>query len=362
MNAPAEAPKAQLPGLLHKLGKMTSIRDTAVLEQSLLKTLCPMLGVLDSSLYRIDDLAASARVLHHHLSRVVEPDGVARLVERTEEIFNASAIPSEVRGLLDNVRLLSKPCTRKKGQGGELLIAYPLYGGREICGYFVFTRDREATLTEDAIIRGVLEVFANYYELLDASQRDRLTGLLNRQALENSFDRIWTILSHTDEPGSGPDGRRAPVTTARAHWIAVIDVDHFKNINDRHGHAGGDDVLMNFVAIVQESVRPTDFLFRYGGEEFVALFSAEKREDATAILERLRGAVERHSFPQVGQVTISIGFSHADPGDLPQQVLSWADRALYQAKRSGRNRVCDYQALVGAGEVEAESYGASELF
>ncbi|NCT82254.1 MAG: GGDEF domain-containing protein [Comamonadaceae bacterium] len=361
MTAAHETAKVQIPGLLHKLGKMTSIRDTALLEQSLLKTLCPMLGVLDSSLYRVDDLATSTRVLHHHLSRVVEPDGVARMVERTEEIFNANSIADEVRQLLDNVRLLSKPCTRRRAQGGELLIAYPLYGGREICGYFVFSRDREVTLTEDAIIKGVLEVFANYYDLLDISQRDRLTGLLNRQALENSFDRIWSILSRSADPERSADARRTPAT-AQAHWMAVIDVDHFKNINDGFGHVVGDEVLLLISRVMAAGLRNSDLLFRYGGEEFVALFSAATREDAAAILERLRESVERHGFPQVGQVTVSIGFSIADPSDLPQQVLSWADRALYHAKRTGRNRVCDYQALVKAGEVEAESYGGSELF
>lgn len=359
MISPNETPKVQLPGLLHKLGKMTSIRDTALLEQSLLKTLCPMLGVLDSSLYRIDDLASSTRILHHHLSRVVEPDGVSRLVERTEEIFNSSSIATDVRQLLDNVRLLSKACTRKREQNNDLLIAYPLFGGREICGYFVFSRDREVTLTEDAIIKGVLEVFANYYDLLDASQRDRLTGLLNRQALENSFDRIWTILSRPDEPAGG---RRATGPSVGSHWIAIIDVDHFKSINDGFGHVVGDEVLLLISRVMAAELRSSDLLFRYGGEEFVALFSAGNREDATAVLERLRLAVERHTFPQVGQVTVSVGFSEADPNDLPQQVLSWADRALYQAKRVGRNRVCDYQQLVQSGEMEAPTYGESELF
>jgi diguanylate cyclase (GGDEF)-like protein len=217
------------------------------------------------------------------------------------------------------------------------------------------------TLTEDAIIKGVLEVFANYYDLLDISQRDRLTGLLNRQALENSFDRIWSILSRSADPERSADARRTPAT-AQAHWMAVIDVDHFKNINDGFGHVVGDEVLLLVSRVMAAGLRNSDLLFRYGGEEFVALFSAATREDAAAILERLRESVERHGFPQVGQVTVSIGFSIADPSDLPQQVLSWADRALYHAKRTGRNRVCDYQALVKAGEVEAESYGGSELF
>lgn len=357
---PSDTPKMQMPSLLSKLGKMTAIRDTALLEQSLLKTLCPMLGVLDSSLYRIDDLTSAVRVLHHHHSRVVESDGMARLVERNEEVFNDANIEPEVRALLDNVRLLGKPCTRKRAQAQDLLVAYPLFGGREICGYFVFTRDREVTLTEDAIIKGVLEVYANYYDLLDVSQRDRLTGLLNRQALENSFDRIWSILSRSEQPGATPDGRR--VQAPSSHWIAVVDVDHFKRVNDTYGHVVGDEVLLLISRLMMSALRASDLLFRYGGEEFVLLFSAKDSQDALAILERLRQTVEQHVFPQVGRATISIGLSHADPNDLPQEVLAWADRALYKAKETGRNRVCDYQALVRQGEVEAPSYGGSELF
>ncbi|MBI3346387.1 MAG: GGDEF domain-containing protein [Burkholderiales bacterium] len=361
MIAPTEAPKVQIPGLLHKLGKMTAIRDTSLLEQSLLKTLCPMLGVLDSSLYRIDELTSAVRVLHHHHSRVVESDGLARLVERNEEIYNSANVSPEISGLLDNVRLLGKPCTRKRKPENDLLIAYPLFGGREICGYFVFARDREVTLTEDAIVKGVLEVFSNYFDLLDASQRDRLTGLLNRQALENSFDRIWTILSRSDDPVETPDGRRVQAPSG-SHWIAVIDVDHFKGVNDNFGHVVGDEVLLLVSRVMMSELRSSDLLFRYGGEEFVALFCAKSRTEAVALLQRLRQAVERHSFPQVGTVTISIGLSSADPNDLPQEVLSWADRALYQAKRTGRNRICDYQVLVENGELDQASYGASELF
>lgn len=94
----------------------------------------------------------------------------------------------------------------------------------------------------------------------------------------------------------------------------------------------------------------------------MALFSAGTSDNAMEVLERVRQAVERHSFPQVGQVTISAGLSHADPNDLPQEVLSWADRALYQAKRMGRNRVCEYQTLLASGALEVPGYGGSELF
>lgn len=76
----------------------------------------------------------------------------------------------------------------------------------------------------------------------------------------------------------------------------------------------------------------------------------------------MRQAVEQHCFPQVGQVTISAGLSRADPNDLPQEVLGWADRALYHSKKTGRNRACEYQSLLASGAMEAPGYGGSELF
>lgn len=353
-------PRTQMPSLLSKLGKMTSIRDTALLEQSLLKTLCPMLGVLDSSLYRVDDAHEPARVLHHHRSRVVEESGQARLVERTEDVQNELKLTAEVSALLDNVRLLNKPCTRKVS-ASDFMVAYPLYGGREICGFFVFVRDREVSLTEDAIVKGILEVFSNYYELLDASQRDRLTGLLNRQALENSFERIWAVLSHPQESLAAPGGRREPHGSA-PHWLGVIDIDHFKQVNDRFGHVLGDEVLLQASRLMACQLRSSDLMFRFGGEEFVVVLQAEDADACRAVLERVRSAVESHFFPQVGNVTVSAGFSLADPNALPQQVLSWADLALYQAKKAGRNMVCDYQALLQQGVIKAPDSIEPELF
>jgi len=122
---------SRLPGLLGKLGKMTSIRDTEVLEQSLLRTLGPLLGVLDTSLYRTDDQQNMVRVLNYHRSKVIEADGVARMVERVEEVSRLSDLPQEVLALTDNIRLLGKPCTRKIGK--DLLVGYPLlgFGGRK---------------------------------------------------------------------------------------------------------------------------------------------------------------------------------------------------------------------------------------
>uniref|UniRef100_Q47JJ2 diguanylate cyclase n=1 Tax=Dechloromonas aromatica (strain RCB) TaxID=159087 RepID=Q47JJ2_DECAR len=348
----------RLPGLLGKLGKMTSIRDTEVLEQSLLRTLGPLLGVLDTSLYRTDEQQHMARVINYHRSKVIEADGVARMVERVEEVSRLNDLPPEVIALTDNVRLLGKPCTRKLDQ--ELLVAYPLFGGNDVCGYFVFQRDREVQATEDAMIRGVLEVFSNYYALLDISQRDRLTGLFNRQALESSFDRIWRALGRPDHFAERENGRRS--SPGENYWLAVIDIDHFKSINDRFGHMVGDEILLLASRLMITTFRGSDLLYRYGGEEFVAIIAAENAAIARNVFERVRLAIEAHVFPRIDKLTVSIGYSQVSLDILPVEVLSRADRSLYQAKQDGRNRVYAYQELVESGVFEPQTYDEVEFF
>ncbi len=353
-----EENQSRLPGLLGKLGKLTAIRDTELLEQSLLKTLGPLLGVLDTSLYRIDEEFALARVIHYHRSKEVDGNGAARMVEHIEEVLNVQEIPAEILALTENVRLLSRPCTRKSGE--ELAIAYPLFGDNELCGYFVFRRDHDVSPSEDTMIRGVLEVFSNYYTLLDASMRDRLTGLLNRHALENSFDRLWTVLGRPARYTEGTQGRRG--SQANHYWLAVIDIDHFKQINDSFGHMVGDEMLLLAARLMCNTFRNSDLLYRYGGEEFIAIISADDEGAARNVFERVRKAIEAHYFPRIEKMTISIGYCAANTDFLPQEVLGRADRSLYEAKRQGRNRVCEYEELVRAGVFKDIGYGDTELF
>jgi diguanylate cyclase (GGDEF)-like protein len=347
-----------LPTVINKLGKMTAIRDTYLVEQSLLRTLGPLLGVLETSLYRVDDEGLVVRALHHARKAVAESDGSHRVIEQIEEAANDQDIPDAVRALLENVRLLDKPCSRKTD--GDLLIGYPLKGGTELCGYFVFARDRDVTPVEDAIVHGVLEVFANYYALLDTSQRDRLTGLLNRYSLELNLDRLWYLLA-TRVRDNGDEGVRRQANPQR-YWIGVLDIDHFKNINDSFGHIIGDEVLIIATRLLQSALRRTDLLYRYGGEEFVAIISAADAETAARVFERVRKKIEQFQFPQAGQVTISGGFCGADPTVLPREVINRADSALYEAKRAGRNRIFHYDALIAEGILKEVESGSIDLF
>jgi diguanylate cyclase (GGDEF)-like protein len=347
-----------LPGVLKKLGKMTAIRDTYMVEQSLLRTLGPLLGVLKTSLYRVDDNGVIIRALHHERTMILGDDGLQKSVEKVEEVTIDLIIPKQVQELIDNVSLLGKTCS-KKNEGG-LLGCYPLRGGNEVRGYFIFQRDREITPVDDAIVHGVLEVFANYYELLDTSQRDQLTGLLNRYSMETNLDRIWKLL--TDNLKNCDDGTARRDVSPLAYWLAVIDIDHFKKVNDTYGHIIGDEVLIMVTRLLQSSFRQSDLLYRYGGEEFVAIIAANDLDSATLSFERARTKIEQFVFPQVGHVSISGGFSGADPSVVPQEVLHQADSSLYAAKNAGRNRIYHYGTLVKEGVLKEVDSGSIDLF
>lgn len=353
-----QADGGQLRGVLGHLSKLTSIRDTELLERSLLRTLSSQLGLQDTELYRLDAQQRIIRAIYAHRSKIIDTDGEARLVERIEEILHPGDLPAPVIALSENLRLLKRPCSQPDQD--RFLNGYPLLCHDEVCGYFMFNRPHPPSPVEDMVIRGILEVFSNYHTLLDASLRDRLTGLLNRQALENNFDRIWNALLQHDPLLDA--GRGRPPKPSQRYWVGMIDIDHFKAINDNFGHMVGDEILLLCARLMASLLRGSDLLYRYGGEEFVAIVGADDTDEAHAIFERVRLAIEAHVFPQVGHITVSAGFTELRADLLPVDVLGQADRSLYQAKRDGRNRVHGYGALMKAGVFKEIHYSEPELF
>ena len=194
------------------------------------------------------------------------------------------------------------------------------------------------------VINGIVEVYRNYQSLLDYSERDALTGLFNRKTFDEQFSR------HTREVAAS--GKRASDDDEDAHWLAVIDIDHFKQVNDRFGHVYGDEVLILVANLLKSSFRGQDRIFRFGGEEFVVLLRQATLEQAQLIFNRFRTNIEQFPFPQVGRVTVSVGFTGAANG-APVEVMGHADQALYHAKENGRNQVCFYEELMRGGQLQA---------
>ncbi|MDR1168990.1 MAG: GGDEF domain-containing protein [Heliobacteriaceae bacterium] len=165
-----------------------------------------------------------------------------------------------------------------------------------------------------------------YSSTKQLSATDALTGLYNRRHFESNFERELLRAKRYNSKLS----------------IAVIDIDYFKNVNDIYGHSAGDYVLKEVAYIALNTIRTTDMLFRYGGEEFVIILTETPREGAVIPLERLRASVENRKFCYKNQeikVTVSIGLSSDTSAATPCEMFDLADKALYKAKEAGRNRI-----------------------
>lgn len=187
---------------------------------------------------------------------------------------------------------------------------------------------------------------------LYSAEIDPLTGLMNRLTFEKLLSK--SIAEHNPAENDN-----------LAVFFALIDIDFFKSINDTFGHLYGDEVLVLLARYMKESFRSIDWLFRYGGEEFVVVIRDETGEGAFMALERFRRFIEQIAFPQMepGQVTVSIGYSKMTPFDAVSGLIDRADTALYYVKDHGRNNTIRYEDLVEQGLLATTKQQADvELF
>lgn len=217
------------------------------------------------------------------------------------------------------------------GAQGTETYCVPAAVGSEVVGSVLVQRARPLDETERARVRESVAhsapVLTNLRTMFSAELRattDQLTGLPNKRAVQDELNRM-----------AAQAGRSKSSLAA-----IVMDIDHFKRVNDDHGHHVGDQVLAAVGAAIAATVRASDFTGRYGGEEFVLLLPATGLDGALALAEKVRREIERVDAPPTKGVTASFGVAvlpdHASQGD---SLLREADRALYVAKDNGRNRV-----------------------
>lgn len=200
-------------------------------------------------------------------------------------------------------------------------------------GKVVMSRSRLFTPKEIEVMEELLCTLvyplrnATMYQLaMQSAFEDPLTRVHNRTSLENSLPREILLAQRHQTPLS----------------LLVIDVDHFKQINDTHGHIVGDKVLKSLAGVFNQVVRSTDMVFRYGGDEFVISLPSTDLKGAAGVAERIRQGVERNKF-NIGNVHLflsaSIGVTQITEDDSLESAFQRGDDALYRAKRDGRNRV-----------------------
>jgi diguanylate cyclase (GGDEF)-like protein len=158
-------------------------------------------------------------------------------------------------------------------------------------------------------------------QLMRLATKDPLTGAGNRRALEAKLEQVVR------------KSRRQPTVAS----LIMLDIDHFKAVNDAHGHATGDQILQSLTEIINLRIRVTDSLFRIGGEEFVIVLDGQGREQAQHLAEQLRTLVEANELVPTHDVTISLGVAELMQDQAWGDWLHRADQAMYDAKRRGRN-------------------------
>jgi diguanylate cyclase (GGDEF)-like protein len=180
------------------------------------------------------------------------------------------------------------------------------------------------------ITMGMTSVFAYAFASLTRSQRrqlmnlatcDPLTGTGNRRALDQKLSEVIAAHERTSTPAS----------------LIILDLDHFKSINDDFGHGVGDQILVRLTEIINLRIRLTDSLYRIGGEEFVIVVDGQDIDRSSRLAEQLRTLVEANELAKDREVTISLGVAELISGENAEEWLRRADTALYEAKRAGRN-------------------------
>ena len=245
--------------------------------------------------------------------------------------------------------------------GDPHVSVFPLFTDRDVAGVVELETARPLDAEQQRLVASILRIYRNLQSLLDYSERDTLTGLLNRK----TFDEAFYKLSSQAIEGAAVEGseERRARGGGQQHFIGVLDIDHFKLVNDTYGHLIGDEVLLLLSRLMRSCFRYHDRLYRFGGEEFVVMMRCGDDAHAGVAFERLRASVESYTFPQVGRITVSVGYTALKAGDTPSSAFERADKAVYWAKTHGRNQVCSHADLLRRGELgDDNKVGDVELF
>ncbi len=333
--------------MLQKLVELTSNHELQRLEISLIKTMLEVLPARRLLLIKMDNDAQFKKFLI------------------MDEEYNKmqSLHPGEVKDWLPIEELQTcvlgnaGPCNMNS-VGGGILCIFPILDIKSYNLCLVFETDHEFQYQEQLLIQSFLQVYRNFCVLMMDAQLDELTGLYNRKTFDDIIqqvinDKIQPSMFYEDFLSQSSSEQSQGLTDKMMFtWIAVLDIDDFKRINDTYGHLFGDEVIILISRLMQNTFREEGLVYRFGGEEFVIITYQTDIEGISMVLERLRSKIAEHDFPQIGRVTVSIGATSVQLGNHIPSILDQADQAMYYAKNHGKNRVCIYDQLINDGEIK----------
>lgn len=341
--------------LIRHFEALTRHRDISLLNRSIIDSLTSLLGLKSTHLYDI-----------------IEQDGsyfcaLAAWSENGSVILNEN-FPSkdQLEGI--EAHPVMDACLKDPGHISstsslnENIQYVAVRPDEKPIAIFELKRKAPFSSAEITMADGIINVYRNYLSLLKDSQHDTLTGLLNRRTFDHGLTALLSSIADAPTTKSQHMKNRR-IAHADTYWLAIIDIDHFKAINDRFGHLYGDEVLILMANLMRKSFRQHDRIYRFGGEEFVVLMRHVDFNNAQRKLEKFRTIVAGHPFPQVGHVSVTIGCAQLMASDTPAIVLGNADEALYWGKSNGRNQVNFHSELIAHGLLPVKQFHMdAELF
>jgi diguanylate cyclase (GGDEF)-like protein len=287
--------------LVENLADLTALRDRDALDIALVTTINDVLQPLATSICRV----------------VGERDIERWRISAQLQFGQTAASSDSAWSTPESLPLLSAHPLRQQAissgniqesTNGSSLAIFPLGSTPSKTGVLEIHTDLPLSQANQCIVRGVLRLYLNFSNLLDYGERDSLTDLLNRKTFDGAFLKATLEQTATrNEREQHPISlERREATQTGTYWLAMIDIDHFKRVNDNYGHLIGDEVLLLLARLMRAHFRFHDQLYRFGGEEFVVLMRCHGEAEAAGVLERLRVATENHPFPQVGNINISM--------------------------------------------------------
>lgn len=327
------------PYILNQVAALTLIRDIELFEISFIKMLTELLTVKDICICKFDNNGTAYRLLRYVADN--------ELIKIQQEVIE---VPEQILKVKDTFNSIEQVVAFNENNLYQTV--FTIQGLKGIVGYLLIVQSNPLSATETLIISSLLNIAHNFHSLLEENQKDKLTGLLNRKTFDDNISKIQDVLNSNDlsDDYTGAEKRHHDEVTGHQFWLAILDIDHFKHVNDVFGHIYGDEVLLLLSQLMKTSFRSNDLLFRFGGEEFVTIVQVDTQQTAEVIFERFRKTIENYDFPQVGKVTISSGATQIiDKYAIGSDIVGKADQALYHAKKTGRNRLYFYENLIKSG-------------
>lgn len=304
--------------------ELTEYKDYILLTAAFLEKLNSIPGVQHANIYEVygeEDIDSADKLMLKDVTNILsEPVPFYKVI--SQYAFN-SVIDEEAHFLQPNSILQTVFPVQSTGVVRRVLVIDFLGIHSENWAHITFS----------------LRIYSNLLNIIDEKDRDQLTGLLNRYTFDNNLENIINYSKMQAKQSRGCDDHA---------WISIFDIDHFKKVNDTYGHIVGDGVLLMFSQLMLASFRYSDIVFRFGGEEFVVVLTECSRQGAKEALNRFRAAIDNALFPKVGHVTVSAGYVLLDISQASSSLMDNADKALFCAKESGRNRVVSYEEFIEA--------------